>query len=343
MQILHYLIEIQNVIDELNKKEYKKILIQLPEGLKHHSLAIKKEINTKNHFEIFFSGDPCYGACDIPCINQLNTLGIQAVIQIGHTNIPSLNKRYKEMNMPIYFVNALSSIDVKPIIRSACDFFEGKKIGIVTTAQHIHKLHDAIEILSSQGFSPIILSGDERIAEKGQILGCNFSAAKSSIHSIDSYLFIGSGMFHSLGLLLSTEKPVIIADPYENKIKKEELIALKERILRQRFAAITIAKSAKKYGILICSKMGQQRIRLAERIKKTLDALDKESISLVFDSIDPVALQNYPEIDCYISTACPRIAIDDYTRYKKPIITPVELEIALEKKSFNAYCFDEII
>jgi len=45
------------------------------------------------------------------------------------------------------------------------------------------------------------------------------------------------------------------------------------------------------------------------------------------DQFSPSALQGF-DLDCYVSTACPRLAIDDYLQYKKPIITPIELEIA---------------
>jgi 2-(3-amino-3-carboxypropyl)histidine synthase len=56
-----------------------------------------------------------------------------------------------------------------------------------------------------------------------------------------------------------------------------------------------------------------------------------------------VSLQGFTEIDCYVSTACPRIAIDDYLQYKKPIITPVEVEIVLGKRAWEEYVFDEIL
>jgi 2-(3-amino-3-carboxypropyl)histidine synthase len=47
-------------------------------------------------------------------------------------------------------------------------------------------------------------------------------------------------------------------------------------------------------------------------------------------------------IDCFVSTACPRIAIDDYMQYKVPIITPIELDILLGYKKWDDYIFDEI-
>ena len=41
-------------------------------------------------------------------------------------------------------------------------------------------------------------------------------------------------------------------------------------------------------------------------------------------------------------TACPRIAIDDSIMYKKPLLTPQELEIAIGKRKWEDYEIDEI-
>ncbi len=342
MKLAGYTINFEEVYDSIIKNKYENILIQLPEGLKQYSSLLKKELEKKIQANIYFSADPCYGACDLPYFDQLGSLDIQVIIHIGHTAIPSMNKLLKSYEIPVYFLPALSDIDIHSIVDRACKQLDGKNIGIVTTAQHIHKLKEVEQILFANGFQPIIQKGTDRIAYCGQILGCNFSAAKSSFTNIDSYLYVGGGIFHPLGLLLATKKQVIIADPFENKVKKQELIDIKDKILRQRFAAITLAKDAESFGIIFCTKYGQQRRKIADNMKQLLKDNNKQSITLVFDFISPLSLQNYLDVDCFISTACPRIAIDDYSLYKKPIITPLELEIALGKKSFDDYCFDEI-
>jgi len=157
------------------------------------------------------------------------------------------------------------------------------------------------------------------------------------------FLYIGSGTFHPLGLILSTKKPVIIADPYTNQIKYEELNELKDTVLRQRYGAIARSKDAKVFGILIGLKKGQQRTDLAYKIKQILDSKQKKSYIIALNNFSSSFLKSYKEIDCFISTACPRIAIDDYMQYKTPIITPVELEILLGLKKWDDYQFDEIV
>jgi 2-(3-amino-3-carboxypropyl)histidine synthase len=48
------------------------------------------------------------------------------------------------------------------------------------------------------------------------------------------------------------------------------------------------------------------------------------------------------DLDAFVMTACPRIAIDDSIRYKKPLLTPQELEIVLELRDWEDYEMDEI-
>ena len=43
------------------------------------------------------------------------------------------------------------------------------------------------------------------------------------------------------------------------------------------------------------------------------------------DNINPDVLLPYMDLDGFVVTACPRIAIDDSQMYKKPLITPKEL------------------
>ena len=61
------------------------------------------------------------------------------------------------------------------------------------------------------------------------------------------------------------------------------------------------------------------------------------------DNVNPDVLLPYFDLDAFIVTACPRIAIDDSQMYKKPLITPQELEIVLDKREWENYQLDEIL
>jgi 2-(3-amino-3-carboxypropyl)histidine synthase len=278
-------------------------------------------------------------AYDFPLGVCCENTDIDLIIQIGHLPIPE----FSESSIPILFINAFSNVDISKVVEKAIPSIKGKKIGVVTTAQHIHKLDDVKNIFIKNNFEPVIRKGDNRIYSPGQILGCNFSAATKIVDDVDTYLFIGSGTFHPLGLLLSTKKPVISCDPYTNEVKFKELEDFKDKILRQRFGAIARSKDAKVFGIVVSIKSGQYRFKEAEKIKNLIESKNKKSYILIANFFSASFLESFKDIDCFVSLGCPRIAIDDYMQYEKPIITPIELEIVLGIKKWNDYKFDEII
>jgi len=337
LNISGYEIDLEEAIRAINKNKYKRVLLQIPEGLKSHSLKIVDFIEENTNTRLIISADPCFGACDIPIIN-IEDFGIDFIVSIGHTSIPNI----KNSKIQTLFVNAKSNLDVTKLIEKAIPYIKGKKVGLISTSQHTHMLNKAKKILLENKFEPLIGKGDSRIELKGQILGCNFSAAKSIADKADSFLFIGSGNFHPLGLILSTKKPVIVCDPYTKEIKEKELYDLKDMILRQRYGAIARSKDAHIFGIVVGTKIGQQRLKLAYEIKDKLDLKGKKSYIFSLNNFSPTILEGFKDIDCFISTACPRIAIDDYMQYKIPIITPIELDILISIKKWDDYNFDEI-
>lgn len=321
----------------IKEKGYKTIAVQIPEGLKRSIFPLIELLKKETDATVIVSADPCFGACDV--VNyELKNLEVDFVVHIGHTEISGVENYW----IPTLFVNAQSTLDVSKIVEKAIPSLVGKKIGLVTTAQHLHTLDSVLRLLQSHGLEPFIAEGDERISMKGQILGCNFSAGTKIAEHVDCFLFIGSGMFHPVGLLMSTRKPVISADPYTNSVKKQEIEGMKDTLLRQRYGAILACRDARRFGILIGLKRGQQRLKLAYDLQQMLNSAGKQSILITQGEFSPVSLQGF-DLDCYISTACPRIAIDDYLQYKKPILTPVELEIALGRREWETYGFDEIL
>jgi 2-(3-amino-3-carboxypropyl)histidine synthase len=181
---------------------------------------------------------------------------------------------------------------------------------------------------------------DARVKHPGQVLGCNVTSASSITKEVDQFLFIGSGDFHPLAVALETGKDVLVLDPLMREVR--DIKELKDRVLRQRYAAIAIAQEVKGFGILISTKPGQRRRALAMRLRALIEEKGKRAWVIALDNITPDQLLAF-QVDAFVSTACPRIAVDDALRYKKPILTPVELEVALGARSWEDYSFDSIL
>lgn len=77
-----YKIELEKAIEEINKNNYKQILIQLPDGMKHKANLIVDNIEEKTKAKAFILFGSCFGACDLPL--GMDILGIDLIIQWGH-------------------------------------------------------------------------------------------------------------------------------------------------------------------------------------------------------------------------------------------------------------------
>ncbi len=316
-------------------KRYKRLLLQFPAGLKVYAREIADVIEERTNSEVFISADPCFGACDL-AIDLAKSIGADALIHFGHLPIPNL-----KIDFPVIFVNAVMDMDVQKVSEKIYRNVREKSINLVTTAQHIDFIHSIKRNLESQGFLVDIGEGDDRISKPGLVLGCNFSSALHG--NANSIVFIGTGNFHPVGVSLVTSKPVYALDPVSMKIKMPEEIANeKDKLLKKRYSLIALSKDANKFGIIISSKIGQRRLELATRLKEEIEKMDKDAHLLVLDNVSPSLLRDFGKFDCLISTACPRIAIDDYDNFDSPILTPIEFEILVGRREVNKYVLDSI-
>ncbi len=147
MNIKGYYIDLEKAVRIINKNNYKNIVLQVPEGLKYIFKDFVDFFEEKTKANIIISADPCFGACDIPSFFCENT-DIDLIIQIGHLPIP----QFSENSIPIMFLNAFSNADVSKVVKKALPSIKGKKIGVVTTAQHIHKIDDVKNITYQKQF-----------------------------------------------------------------------------------------------------------------------------------------------------------------------------------------------
>ena len=112
----------------------------------------------------------------------------------------------------------------------------------------------------------------DNVKYAGQVLGCDFRNAQSVSENVEAYVFVGGGRFHAIGVALATEKPTIIADPYEQVAYP--IHDQVRRIIMQRWANMSEAKEAKNFGVLISLKSGQMKLKEAMNIKEKLEKLD---------------------------------------------------------------------
>ncbi|MCX8175968.1 MAG: diphthamide biosynthesis enzyme Dph2 [Candidatus Bathyarchaeota archaeon] len=313
--------EVKKVLESIVKLQAKRVLLQLPEGLKPYGNKILTEIGSKTDATIFISADPCYGACDL-ALDAAKNLNVDLIIHYGHTPFKHLKNEVDGVKVLYIKAEATTNLaEVLTKIPSAVKPY--RNIGLASNIQHVHKLNDVKIFLENEGFKVYIGKAGGLAVCNGQILGCDYTTVKNVLRFVDAYLYIGGGIFHPLGIFLETRKPVFSADLYTGNILDVSIVG--GRILAYRKVALAKLVEASSVGILVGLKPGQKNMKLAEDVYKVLRKNGKNVFLFCLNEITPENLENFPGIDVYVNTACPRVGLDDYDKFSKPIILPKEV------------------
>jgi 2-(3-amino-3-carboxypropyl)histidine synthase len=220
--------------------------------------------------------------------------------------------------METMFIEARSELGIIPS-KKDLDALP-KHIGLFTTVQHVHRIAELKKVLEAAGKKVYLLRGAHSRYE-GQALGCDLFSLKPD-RNIEAFLYVGTGEFHPKELLLLQKKPVFIYNPESKKfyqLDNREIAAIE----RQRKAAYTKFLSSTKIGVLVTTKPGQQNLAAALKLRKKYKG--KEFFFLIADTFDFGSLLNFPFIECYINTACPRIGYDELENLEKPIVNIADI------------------
>ncbi|MHC1585104.1 MAG: diphthamide biosynthesis enzyme Dph2 [Candidatus Syntropharchaeia archaeon] len=292
-------IDLDEIVSKIRERGAKIVGIQLPSGLKRKSTEIASEIESRTGASVIISGDSCYGPCDVD--EKLEEC-VDLLFHFGHSG-ENYGKRI--------FIEVRSDVEVGDVVKKAIGFLRGEKIGILSTVQHVHKLEEVKKILLEWGKEGVIEKGN--LKYPGQVLGCDFSSAGKC----DEFLFIGSGMFHPIGISFYTGKRVIAADPFLCDVKEIDPNVVR----RKRYAVISKAMDAKSFGIIVGKKGGQFKMEVARRLMEISKNVFDVHLFMM-DEITPEKLMEFG-VDAWVNTACPRISEDFF---EKPMLNPEEFE-----------------
>jgi 2-(3-amino-3-carboxypropyl)histidine synthase len=309
--------EEERIKQEIAKLNAKRVLLQLPEGLKPEAPRLAKVVETAGALPIV-SADPCYGACDLATVDA-ESLGVDLIIHFGHA------KMVKHEAVPTVYVEARATVTVDEAVEASLPLLDKwSKIGLATTVQHLQTLAGARELLVRTG-KTVVIGDAGRLSYAGQVTGCDYSNVKSVADDVEAFLFIGGGRFHALGVALNTAKPTVIADPYDNQAYSVDDEA--QKVLKQRWACIGEAGHAKTFGVLVGLKLGQKRLDEAIAVKESAEKNGKTAVLLAVREVVPEALLEFPTVDAYVNTACPRISMEAPSKFSKPVLTVNEFKV----------------
>lgn len=317
--------EEEKLVKELSKFKPKKVLVQLPEGVKKNALEISK-IFDKLGIEVLFSGETCWGGCALS-VDEAHSIKADLIVHYGHAP-------FIKTNFPVIYLGIKDALNLEPILKKSLSAVsEFKTVGFSCSVQHQHEIKRILKFYESHGKKIILSKKLGKTAYEGHIIGCQYQGLKAIEKKVDAFLILGN-RFHSIGAALSVSKPVILLDIYNNEIS--QMTDIRDKILKERYASIEKFKSADNVGIIIGTKHGQ-KFGDWKTLVKLLKQKGKKQIIITMSEITPDKITNFKHIDAFIELACPRIALDDSAKYPKPILTFREALVALGGESWKDF------
>jgi len=321
----NYSFEIPKTIHRIRTSGSKKVALQFPEGLLLFATTIS-DILTRfcPSIETLIMGDVTYGAC---CIDDYTAraLGCDLLVHYAHSclipvDVTKIKTLYVFVDISIDTTHLLATLER--------NFEAGKSIAMVGTIQFNATLHTIKSQLERAGFKVII----PQIAplSKGEILGC--TSPRLSTADVDILLYLGDGRFHlESAMIHNPELPAYRYDPYSRKLTRETYDHNEMYTLRRQ--AITTAKTAKKWGLILGSLGRQGNPHTMTLIENHLKAQGTPFINLLLSEIFPGKLALMDDVDCWVQIACPRLSIDWGYAFSRPLLTPYEALVVLGGRS----------
>ena len=307
-----------------------RVVLQVPAGLVRNAGELAGRLREQLGVPVDLASRACFGACDPPTSDEAPRADLAIVL--GHAPIPNVasvrTTFFVEMREP--------AGDVAALARTVASAGLPKRLGLVASVQHLDLLPALDTALRGHGYAPRVGRGDRRLAYAGQALGCNYTGAEEVAPEVDGYLFVGTGRFHPVGLALAVEAPVWSLDPRRGELEPP---VDRAALVARRQLLVASVRDAQRWGILVSTFVGQNRSPTALALQARARAHGRSAEILLAQRVDPGDLLGR-DVDAFVNTACPRIALDDSANYPKPVLTPPEFLMALGELPLEPYRFD---
>lgn len=188
-----------------------------------------------------------------------------------------------------------------------------KELGLFTTIQFIDSIGTILNQLKDEGITVHLLKG-KHTQRAGQILGCEYLD-----YPAPAFLYIGDGQFHPQAIAIKNNKPIYCYNPYSKQMVLFDRKDI-DAVMKRHKIGIMKFLEADAVGVLISTKPGQQFMKRCLLFKEKCEAKGKKVYLFLSNTVDFGQMNNFPFVQCWVNSACPRIGIDDKNKVDKPMV-----------------------
>ncbi|TRM66754.1 putative diphthamide synthesis protein-domain-containing protein [Schizophyllum amplum] len=319
--------EISRTAQEIITNGWKRTALQFPDEMLRYSVPIYRALMSRigSGRELYVLADTSYGSC---CVDEVAAkhADVDAVVHYGHA---CMSQTYR---LPVVYVFGKRNIDVDDCVSrlvAQCrttDFQRPILLrhDVAYTHQIAHILNRLRADLQSDGVDILYEDPYTRMDPSS-------SSTIKSQAAADHYtiLYVGGESLSLTNLLLTHSTcDVYSYDPITRNVKLES--AKTNRMLMRRYVAVQKARDADVFGILVGTLGVASYLPLIKHLREVLKKAQKKSYTISVGKLNPAKLANFMEIECFVLVACPENSLIEAKDFMCPIVTPFELQVALQ-------------
>ena len=232
------------------------------------------------------------------------------------------------VRLPILYIYTVQDLSVETLKKCiASKFGLGDKIAIVYDVQYDKALENfdhSKDILLCKPHPPM------PSRKSGEVIECGRKWPEDIMKEAEKWTIIYVGTSENLLSLLTFTFPNsahFVFDPSKEVLTQSGMKCSK--LMMRRYMLVEKTKDAERIGILV-GTLGVSRYgQIIEQVKDSIKKANKKAYTFLVGKPNIPKLANFPEIDVFVLIACPENSLLDSKEYLKPIITPFELDVAL--------------
>ena len=312
---------------------------------------------------VFALGDTTFGPC---CPDEVAALHLTAdvLVHYGHACLSPAQQ------LPVLYSFGITDIDVAVCVNTILEESKKDHVKQILLLYEV-RYHHAMEEVQRQ----LIEQGDLRVVT-GQIPQpcCQSKREEETLDkqhnkTLMRQIFVVGGLEIPTDVDLSTYTLVFIGDAasssrqYVNTMLRfltypngprsiwtfspstqsleTSLPPYLRRQLNRRFFLTQKARDASCYGILVGTLSQKHFTSVVSSLRQVIQDAGRASYTFAVGKVNAAKLANFAEIDCYVLVACGENSLlEDERDLHVPVITPLELDMALGNTDWGVYSLD---
>ncbi|KAL6716483.1 Diphthamide biosynthesis protein 2 [Lecanora helva] len=352
--------EIDRTLAEIRQARYARVALQFPDGMLLDAPRVFELLSRKSRrtdgsrpqkeqlmdsdldslkissdqmpsVRFYILADTSYGAC---CVDEVAAEHVDAdvVVHYGRACL-SLTSR-----IPVIHVFTIQPLDELDVLKQFQGLYKDKSQKIILMADVTYQSHlrRISHILAEHGFESIFMTEilhDPSSPLPNRTVPQEVKANQSKLQ--DWQLFHISEPPESLLLSLACRVAAIRIFPTTSSTNGlgESYTASTSRALNRRYALLTSTATVSIFGILVNTLSVKNYLDVVDHVKSQILAAGKKSYTFVVGKVNAAKVANFSEIGAWVVIGCWESSLIDSKDFWKPVLTPFELDLALQQDS----------